>query len=310
MRDESALLVEFGTVDATILGTKTYTVSPFVYWASNGALVLDYAVSPDVSAGVPSWWESMYGNLPDLTMKLPWKYDAQKGIGSTNPEVQKEETRDIIFSPIRPVSGEEVTISARIQNYSLVDNFTPFNVRFYLDDPRNGGILIEDRNGETDFEIPSINARKSHIVNLEGWIVPEDANRDTKIYVVIDEENAVNEVHENNNIAWALVNPNLGIGTSNEKELAANPQKFRLLQNYPNPFNPTTMISYYLSVSEEISLKVFDLTGREVAELVNQWQSSGTHQVLFDASGLASGIYFYRISGEMFIETKKMMLIK
>ena len=86
---ESALMVEFGTIDPTILGTKTYTVSPYVYWDSNGALVLDYAVSPDVSAGVPSWWEETYGNQPDLTINLPWKYDQQKGIGSTDPELQR-----------------------------------------------------------------------------------------------------------------------------------------------------------------------------------------------------------------------------
>jgi hypothetical protein len=106
VREESALMVEFGTIDATILGSKTYTVSPYVYWASNGALVLDYAVSPDVSAGVPSWWEEAYGSSPDLTMNLPWKYDEQKGIGSTNPEVQKEETRDIIRHGERFESSE------------------------------------------------------------------------------------------------------------------------------------------------------------------------------------------------------------
>ena len=130
VRNESALLVEFGTIDASILGNKTYTVSPFVYWDSNGALVLDYAVSPDVSAGVPSWWEEKYGSQPDLTMNLPWRYDQEKGIGSTNPQLQKEETRDIIFDPLLPEPGETVTISARIQNYSLLDNFTPVRSGF------------------------------------------------------------------------------------------------------------------------------------------------------------------------------------
>lgn len=310
VRNESALMVEFGTIDATILGSKTYTVSPYVYWASNGALVLDYAVSPDVSAGVPSWWEEVYGTNPDLTMNLPWKYDNKKGIGSTNPEVQKEETRDIIFNPLRPVAGELVTISARIQNYSLVDIFSPVSVRFYLGDPRIDGELLADENGNSVIEIPQIRSRESKVAQLRGWMMPEGLRGDSKIYVVIDEENDVTEVHENNNIAWALVNPELGMATSTEDEISEMPQLHRLYQNYPNPFNPSTTIGFDLGKSSQVALDIFDITGRKVAELANGPMTKGYHSVRFDGSGLSSGVYFYRLTASGFVQTRQLVLVK
>jgi|GEM_PF-1548578 len=310
VREESALMVEFGTIDATILGSKTYTVSPYVYWASNGALVLDYAVSPDVSAGVPSWWEEAYGSIPDLTMNLPWKFDEQKGIGSTNPTVQKEETRDIIFNPLRPEAGEEVTISARIQNYSLKDNFASTSVRFYLGDPRIAGELLADKDGQDVFEIPQIRARESAVLELRGWIMPEGLNRDSKIYVVIDEEGDIGEVHENNNIAWALVNPGLGMATSNEDDISETPQQHRLFQNYPNPFNPSTTIGFDLGTTSRVTLDIYDVTGRKVAELLDSPMTAGYHSVRFDGSGFSSGIYFYRLTTDNFVQTRQLVLVK
>ncbi|NBC26676.1 MAG: T9SS type A sorting domain-containing protein [Bacteroidetes bacterium] len=273
-------------------------------------MVLDYAVSPDVSAGVPSWWEENYGSQPDLTMNLPWKYDEEKGIGSTNPEVQKEETRDIVFDPLLPEPGDAVTISARIQNYSLKDNFTPVTVRFYLDDPRNGGTLMEDKNGNSEFELPSINARQSQVINLEGWVMPEGLNSDSKIYVVIDEADEVPEVHENNNIGWALINPNLGIATSNEEQMSGIPEKHTLDQNYPNPFNPATNIRFELNTPSDVRLEVFDMIGRRVDVLVDSRMTSGIHEVRFDASALSSGIYIYRLKTPNTVQTRKMVLMK
>ncbi len=90
----------------------------------------------------------------------------------------------------------------------------------------------------------------------------------------------------------------------------AKHKEFRLEQNYPNPFNPATIISYQLPVSSEVSLKIYDLLGREVATLVNARQAAGRYDVRFNAASLASGVYFYRLSAGAFIETKKMMLVK
>ncbi len=82
------------------------------------------------------------------------------------------------------------------------------------------------------------------------------------------------------------------------------------LSNFPNPFNPTTQIEYSVPRSGFVSLKVYDILGREVATLVNQDQSAGIHSVTFDASRLASGVYFYRLTGPGINETSKMLLTK
>lgn len=91
---------------------------------------------------------------------------------------------------------------------------------------------------------------------------------------------------------------------------AALPEGFELYQNYPNPFNPTTVISYQLSGASRVTLKVYDLLGREVATLVNEKQSVGNHSVTFNGGSLPTGVYFYRLQAGSFTETKKLVLLR
>ena len=88
------------------------------------------------------------------------------------------------------------------------------------------------------------------------------------------------------------------------------PSEFTLSQNYPNPFNPTTTINYGISKLTFVELKVYDIIGREVATLINEEQDSGYYEIIFNASQLSSGIYFYQLKAGSFVETKKMILIK
>jgi hypothetical protein len=85
---------------------------------------------------------------------------------------------------------------------------------------------------------------------------------------------------------------------------------FSLNQNYPNPFNPATTISFTLPSKSFVSLKVFDLLGREVATLVNEQKSAGTYTQKWNAANVSSGIYFYRLQADKFTETKKLLLLK
>jgi len=85
---------------------------------------------------------------------------------------------------------------------------------------------------------------------------------------------------------------------------------YNLMQNYPNPFNPTTRISFQLPTRELVNLKVFDITGREVAVLVNDVKEAGEYSIEFNAASLPSGMYFYRIDAGSFNQIRKMMLVK
>jgi len=99
------------------------------------------------------------------------------------------------------------------------------------------------------------------------------------------------------------------------EEIVSNPVSFGISQNYPNPFNPTTTISYQLANNSHVRLTVWNMLGQRVATLVDENEQKGVHQVTFDASQLASGIYLYRLqasegTGGDKVFVKKMLLMK
>jgi len=99
--------------------------------------------------------------------------------------------------------------------------------------------------------------------------------------------------------------------SSNEIEVVVNaPDKFTLNQNYPNPFNPSTSIEFQLPKEAFVTLKVYNILGVEIATLVNEQKPAGVHKINFNASGLPSGMYIYKISAGNFEHTRKMMLLK
>ncbi|MHB8579983.1 MAG: T9SS type A sorting domain-containing protein [Ignavibacteriaceae bacterium] len=148
------------------------------------------------------------------------------------------------------------------------------------------------------------------------------------VYASID--NGANWIQVNNNLTdpdiLSLAVNNSGVlfaGTDQDgvfragsaptavKNIHSNlPTSYTLSQNYPNPFNPTTMINYQLSRNSYVTLKVYDLLGREVATLVNKQQSAGSYSVTFAAGNLASGIYFYQLIAGGFNQVKKLVLLK
>ncbi len=119
---------------------------------------------------------------------------------------------------------------------------------------------------------------------------------------------AVNAVKTLNNIAKKAYDSIVTVSVNNiGTEI---PVKYNLSQNYPNPFNPRTVISVQLPAAGEVSLKVYDVMGREVQTLVKERLNAGTYNVYFDGSGLTSGVYFYKMTAGNYTETKRMLLIK
>jgi hypothetical protein len=100
------------------------------------------------------------------------------------------------------------------------------------------------------------------------------------------------------------------LDTEEKFQSSSQAHSFNLRQNYPNPLNPVTTIKYALLKSDFVSLKIFNLKGQEIEELVNTFQPAGDHQITWSAIGLSSGIYYYKLESGNFTSVKKMLLLK
>ena len=120
------------------------------------------------------------------------------------------------------------------------------------------------------------------------------------------------ETSELQQLEWLLQRYANTMGTDLEAEIVEEVTKESdvILSNYPNPFNPSTIIRYQLPENGPVTLQVFDLLGRQVAELVNEVQSAGMHSIHFNAEHLSSGLYIYRLQTGEQVLTQQMSLIK
>jgi len=312
VRDQKGLGVHFDAIDLS-LGNTRYAVTPYVYWAKNGALVLDYAVKPELP-GNPldpaTWWSQRYSEKPDPAFILPWRYDPEKG-SAISEEAQRQRTKDILFDPINPKVGDAITIKARIQNYSLLPTVGRVKVRFYSGDPNAGGTLIRSTTGEQEvFTATAIAARGNSVVSMK-WQLPNNIPQFSRIYAVIDPDGGMNEIHENNNNGWSVLKVEDGLPTgvesTDEKKI---PGVFSLSQNYPNPFNPITQIQYSVAKPAHVRLMIYNIMGQEVMRLMDELQPAGNYRLALDGRNLSSGLYFYRIEAGDFAQTRRMLLIR
>ncbi|MBI4535928.1 MAG: T9SS type A sorting domain-containing protein, partial [Ignavibacteriae bacterium] len=108
----------------------------------------------------------------------------------------------------------------------------------------------------------------------------------------------------------AISSSGVNKSTASATDAIQRPAEYLLRQNYPNPFNPSTTISYDVPRTTHVTLKVYDVLGKEIATLVNEEKEPGTHTLTWDARGVASGMYFYRISTSGFVQTNKMILVR
>ncbi|MBK9331694.1 MAG: T9SS type A sorting domain-containing protein [Ignavibacteria bacterium] len=152
----------------------------------------------------------------------------------------------------------------------------------------DSGLILRTSNGGTDWTIQNSNTNKK-LFDVYFF------NRD--VGIVVGEDGTILKTTTG---GLTFVNSNTNV----------IPDKFSLSQNFPNPFNPTTTIHYSLSENSYVILKVYGILGNEITTLINERQNAGNYEVTFDGSDLSSGIYFYRLEAESFVETKRMMLLK
>jgi len=162
----------------------------------------------------------------------------------------------------------------------------------------------EINNSGFDIERSSVSGTWSKVGNVTG----NGTSATTHSYTFTDRNLA------SGNYSYRLkqvdFNGNFEYHNLSNEVIVGIPVKYDLSQNYPNPFNPSTKINYALPTDGQVSIKIFDMAGKEVMSLVNEVKTAGYYSVNFNASNLSSGIYFYSLSAADFTATKKMMLVK
>jgi hypothetical protein len=147
----------------------------------------------------------------------------------------------------------------------------------------------------------SINETKNieKTIQLNGEWIPE------KIKVVVFiQSSGTKEIFQSETIEYNSLSVT---SIKNENKL---PKSFSLAQNFPNPFNPSTVIEYSIPKEEFVSIKVYNILGKEITTLVNEKKSAGNYEIRFDAGSLPNGVYLYKLIAGNFVETRKMILIK
>jgi hypothetical protein len=191
------------------------------------------------------------------------------------------------------------------------------DIASYFDSPEI--LQRAELNGGMAFRRDSLDNLESVALYLGQVPIPEFSIDTSQIYWAVDYtgtkiEGGVLIRKEKlfffNPATGALVGTTTVITNVSRDEIVGIPSTFALHQNYPNPFNPSTTISYDLPVRARVKLVIYNLLGQEVATLVNGEQEPGRYNVKFDASGLPSGIYFYRLEADKFVDVKKMILVK
>jgi hypothetical protein len=200
--------------------------------------------------------------------------------------------------------------SAVIKNLGKVkaNNSNNVSIKFKLIDRTTGNTLYSSNS----FTLPLDSTRRTVSGNL---IVPFNGLNQQYNLSLLMELNGMAQQYLNQTDNINLVNTYLfgseSLGKRNETQNnITSTTEYRLEQNYPNPFNPVTKIKFENPKTSFISLIVYDVLGREVQELLNEFKPAGSYEIILDGTGLPSGVYFYKLQSENFIQTKKMLLVR
>lgn len=186
---------------------------------------------------------------------------------------------------------------------TALSNGEHINFKLKLIDAENGSTIGEYENIKFSKKNPIINTVYDQVVDTKGI-----GSRTVRLKIEINE-----------NIKPVYTIGNLAVVDSSKKKISGKGipyqgnlliKEYELVQNYPNPFNPSTVIRYQLPKESEVKLRIFDVLGREITTLIDQYQKEGRYEVEFNASKLASGVYIYRLEADDFVNSKKMLLVK
>jgi uncharacterized membrane protein len=225
------------------------------------------------------------------------------GVSSVNPDAQTKTVK--LLNLINETTQEKLTV---VRSIELAQNDS-----VKIENPDSNKVKLISYGSDKDYDIELNYVTETGLerfgdfniqlsANTSHTFVPDWTNiSNSQLFVLVD-------VSNNGTIDDTLYLNNT-VDVEDQRSLLS-PNNFNLAQNYPNPFNPVTTIQYSISKGSSVTLKVYDVLGNEIAVLVNEEKDRGVYSVNFDASGFASGIYFYRLTAGTFVETKKMILLK
>jgi DNA-binding beta-propeller fold protein YncE len=237
-----------------------------------------------------------------------------------------------------PPGGGEIQLLVDNLNYPNGIVFSPDETKLYINDSNGRHVYVYDVIDDSTLANATLFANTGGNQHADGMEVDSSGNLyvagSSGLAIFSPDGTLLDEISVpgiTSNVKWGGENGSIlfitsftalygidTIVTSIEDDLVNNPIQFQLDQNYPNPFNPTTKIRYSISQTSNVIIKVFDILGNEIATLVNEEKLIGNYEVEFNATNLPSGIYFYHLragdpstgSGQSFVETKKMVLMK
>ncbi len=220
----------------------------------------------------------------------------------------------IYFWRVRSILGSEMSPWSIIWSFEVTDAFVTMN-------SPNGGeawsmgseYIIRWETNITDSVRLDLLQGQQNILSIDTtfgnpsafrWLIPTNLTPDTSYKIIITSVNDPSII-DTSNASFSIIPPS-GIETENSEI----PEEYHLSQNYPNPFNPSTEIEFKVPEASLITLRVFDLLGKEITTLVNEQMQAGVYKVTFEASNLPSGVYFYTLQANNYISTNKMVLLK
>lgn len=304
-----------------------YIISAIIQVSNNNPL-RDIVLLKTDADGIVEWEKRIVGNgIEDALSVYPTNDDGYVLSGKTNsvgagdfdiwllkfkndtfPEIQvSKDSLNLTFDNISFTSKDSLVIYNAGNTILNIDtiystNASGFVLDIVLKDTTIHSAVTWRSSYYNPFEIEPNDSAKL-IFTYPLWVPKYNNITETWLDTVIILNNSLN----NSLLAIpTLIDFPVGIGY----EINDLPLEFSLLQNYPNPFNPNTVISYQLPGSSIVILKVFDILGNEIETLVNEEKQPGTHEIEFDGKGFPSGIYFYQLKADNFVETKKMILLK
>lgn len=305
---------EFEITPTNVIGAPNefhYTISPKIYWNTEGSgtVTFDLDMNSNLSSG--SFWSVAYTDKTDPALNLPYRYDLVHNPNLTNT-TNLDRTKSLRFSTPVAQIGDTLSVFVKTFNYSFVATGGPVEFKLYHEHPDLGGTPISDINGNTVFTTALGMGERGRVETevqfvMTGAIALDDF---AKIYVELDPNDLLDEIHEENNLGWAQFGY-----WCNEPGLAVSVQEFEqldtedLIKVYPVPANDQVIIEHDLRGwgARNAHVSVMNMLGEEV----DRFNISTTYEgkIFWNTRSISPGIYLISIYDEYGIKASKKAII-